>query len=133
MFVAPGVLRTLDVSACQILRYDTSVIQIVVAMQSRLFGFFLLKREFFRIQSTVSAESQSAFNSEKPKGATTLIREVLISLILQARDHFIHELTTLREEVIYAEDGRLINLKIKFLAQAQRRCSAREDETHAGD
>jgi hypothetical protein len=53
---------------------------------------------------------------------------VLISLILQPRDHFIHQLTTLREEFICAFFGRLVNLNIKFIAQAQRRYFAREDE-----
>jgi hypothetical protein len=52
----------------------------------------------------------------------------LISLILQPQDHFIHRLTTLREEFICAIAGRLINLNIKFLARAQRRCFARENE-----
>jgi hypothetical protein len=33
--------------------------------------------------------------SEKLQGCTTLIRKVLISLILQPRDHFIHQLITL--------------------------------------
>jgi hypothetical protein len=57
--------------------------------------------------------------SERPHGPTILIRKVLISLILQLRDHFIHQLATLREEFIYAVYGRLINIKIKFLARAQ--------------
>jgi DNA polymerase III delta prime subunit len=66
--------------------------------------------------------------SEKLQGSTTLIRKVLISLILQPRDHFIHQLTTLREEFICAVSGRLINLTITFRSRAQRRCFAREDE-----
>jgi hypothetical protein len=66
--------------------------------------------------------------SEKLHGCTTLIRKVLISLILQTRDHFIHQLITLREEFICSVFGRLINLNIKFIAQAQRRRCAREDE-----
>jgi hypothetical protein len=53
---------------------------------------------------------------------------VLISLILQSRDHFIHQLATLREEFICAVYGRLIKIKIKFLARAQGHCIAREDE-----
>jgi hypothetical protein len=53
---------------------------------------------------------------------------VLISLILQPRYHFIHQLITLREHFIYAAFGRLVNLNIKFMAQAQRRYFAREDE-----
>jgi hypothetical protein len=53
---------------------------------------------------------------------------VLISLILQPRDHFIHQLITLREELTCAIFGRLVNLNIKFIAQAQRGYFAREDE-----
>jgi hypothetical protein len=67
-------------------------------------------------------------DSENPQGATRRIRKVLISFILQPRDHFIDQLTTLREEFICAVYGRLINITITFLAQAQRRCFAREDE-----
>jgi hypothetical protein len=33
--------------------------------------------------------------SEKLQGCTTLIQKVLISFILQSRDHFIHQLITL--------------------------------------
>jgi hypothetical protein len=66
--------------------------------------------------------------SEKLQGCTTLIRKVLISLILQPRDHFIHQLITLREAFICAVFGRLVNLNIKFVAQAQRQYFAGEDE-----
>jgi hypothetical protein len=66
--------------------------------------------------------------SEKWQGCKTLIRTVLISLILQPRDHFIHQLITLREESICAVFSCLVNLNIKFIAQAQRRYFAREDE-----
>jgi hypothetical protein len=69
-----------------------------------------------------------AMESEKLHGCTTLIRKVLISLILQPRDHFIHQLITLREEFIYVAFGCLVNLNIKSIAQAQRRYFAREDE-----
>jgi hypothetical protein len=58
--------------------------------------------------------------SEKVQGCTTPIRKVLISRILQPRDHFIYQLITLREEFICAVFGRLVNLNIKFIAQAQR-------------
>jgi hypothetical protein len=53
---------------------------------------------------------------------------VLISLILQPRFHFIHQLIALPEEFICAVFGRLVNLNIKFIAQTQRRYFAREDE-----
>jgi hypothetical protein len=65
--------------------------------------------------------------SEKLQGCTILIRKVLISLILQTRDHFIHQLITLREEFICELLVGLVNLTIKFIAQAQRRYFARDD------
>jgi hypothetical protein len=66
--------------------------------------------------------------SEKLQGCTMLIRKVLIFLILQPRDHFIHQLITLRKEFICAVFGRLVNLNIKFVAQTQRQYFAKEDE-----
>jgi hypothetical protein len=66
--------------------------------------------------------------SEKLQGSTTLIRKVLISLILQSRDHFIHQLITLREEFTCAIFGRLVNLNIKFIVKVQRQYFARENE-----
>jgi hypothetical protein len=66
--------------------------------------------------------------SEKLQGCTTPIRKVLISLILQPRDLFIQQLIPLREEFTCAIFGRLVNLDIKFIAQAQRRYFAGEDE-----
>jgi hypothetical protein len=70
----------------------------------------------------------SAMESEKLQGCTTLIRKVLISLILQPRDHFIHQLITLGEEFFCAVFGCLVHLNIKVIAQARRRYFAREDE-----
>jgi hypothetical protein len=66
--------------------------------------------------------------SKKLHGSPPLIRKVLILLISHPRDHSIHDSTILREDFIRAASGRLINLSIKFLPQAQRRCFAREDE-----
>jgi hypothetical protein len=66
--------------------------------------------------------------SQKLQGCTTLVRRVLISLIFQPRDHFIHQLITIREEFICAVFRRLVNLNITFITQAQRRYCAREDE-----
>jgi hypothetical protein len=66
--------------------------------------------------------------SEKLQGHTTFIRKVLIFLILQPRDYFIHQSITLRKEFICAIFGRLVNLNIKVIAQAQRRYFAREDK-----
>jgi hypothetical protein len=50
-----------------------------------------------------------------------------MSLILQPRDHFVHQLKTLREEFICAVSGRLVNLTITFLSWVQKRCFQRED------
>jgi hypothetical protein len=69
--------------------------------------------------------------SEKLPGSVTSIRKVLISLILQPRDHFIHQFKTLREEFICAVYGHLINLSIKWPAQGQRRSFAGEDDVPA--
>jgi hypothetical protein len=69
-----------------------------------------------------------AMESEKLQDCKALIRKVLISLILQPRDHFIHQLITLQEEFICAVFGCLVNLNIKLIAQVQRRYFAREDE-----
>jgi hypothetical protein len=66
--------------------------------------------------------------SERLQGSATLIRKVLIAVILQPHDHFIHQLGTLREEFICAVYRRSIKLDIKYLAQAQRRCFAREGD-----
>jgi hypothetical protein len=71
--------------------------------------------------------------SEKPEGTAPLIRKVFISLILQSRDHLIHQLTTLRKEFICAVYSCLIKLKMRSLVQAQKRCLAKEDEIRAGD
>jgi hypothetical protein len=66
---------------------------------------------------------------EKLQGCTTPIRKMLISLILQPRDHFIHQLSTLREEFTCAVFGDLVNLNIEFIVQVQKRDFAREDES----
>jgi hypothetical protein len=60
--------------------------------------------------------------------ATALIRKTTISLLFQPRGHFIHGLGTLREEFICSISGRLSNLRIKFLSQAEKRYFVREDE-----
>jgi hypothetical protein len=66
----------------------------------------------------IGSGGRGLMESEKLQGSGTLIRRMLISLILQPREYFIHQFITLREEFICAGFGRLINLKIKFVAQA---------------
>jgi hypothetical protein len=67
-------------------------------------------------------------DSDESRRVPTLIRKSLIALCLQDRGHFIHKLQTLREEFICAISGRLSNMRVQFLAKAQRRYFAREDE-----
>jgi hypothetical protein len=74
----------------------------------------------YRLISWTGSGGCGVMESEKLQGCTTFIQKVLISLILQPRDHFIHQLITLREEFVCAGFGRLVNLNIKFIAQAQR-------------
>jgi hypothetical protein len=52
--------------------------------------------------------------SDKRQSEARLIPKVLISFIFQPCDHWIHQLTTLREEFIYVISGRLINTAIKL-------------------
>jgi hypothetical protein len=59
---------------------------------------------------------------------TLLIRETVVSLIFQYRGHFIHQMTTLREEFICAGSGKLSHLPIKFLSDAQKCHFVHEDE-----
>jgi hypothetical protein len=70
-------------------------------------------------------------NSDGLRGVMTLIRKRLISLVVQEGHHFIHKLITLREGFICSISGRLANLQVKFLASAQKRHFAREDEIRA--
>jgi hypothetical protein len=46
------------------------------------------------------------------------------------RSSYSFGMTTLRDEFVCPVPGRLINLNIKFRAEAQKRCFAREDEIH---
>jgi hypothetical protein len=61
------------------------------------------------------------------KGVLRLFENVDVSHFVTLAQ-VIDQLITLREEFICAVCNCLINLNIKFLAQAQRRCFAREDE-----
>jgi hypothetical protein len=74
------------------------------------------------------ADGCGIMESERLQGSTTLIRNILIVLILQPRDRFIHQLGTLREEFICTISDLLISLDITYLAQTQRQYLAREDE-----
>jgi hypothetical protein len=60
------------------------------------------------------------------------MRKALVALVLQPREHFLHQMPTLREEFICAVSGRLININIKYLAEREKQL-AREDEIRAGD
>jgi hypothetical protein len=61
-FVRPQILMSTDVSDCEILCYDPAVIPMVVLLQPSRFIFFLLKKQFDRIRSTVPVQFSSVFN-----------------------------------------------------------------------
>lgn len=56
-----------------------------------------------------------------------MIRKYAMAVVMQPRGHFVHVLSTLREEFVCAVTGRLINLNSRFLMGVQR-AMAREDE-----
>jgi hypothetical protein len=62
MFVRPQILMSRDVSDCEILCYDPAIIPMVALLQPSRFIFFLLKRQFDRIWSTVPVQFSSVFN-----------------------------------------------------------------------
>jgi hypothetical protein len=49
------------------------------------------------------------------------MRKALIAFVLQSREHFLHQMPTLREEFICAISGRLININIKSRPSARGR------------
>jgi hypothetical protein len=64
--------------------------------------------------------------------ATTLMRKSLIALVIQPRGYFLHEMGTLRDEIISALSGRLVNLNIKYLAERGKEVF-QEDEIRADE
>jgi hypothetical protein len=59
------------------------------------------------------------------QGATTIMRKCLIALVMQPHQHFLHTMATLREELLCAVAGRLIDINIKYLAEREKACSTR--------
>jgi hypothetical protein len=74
-----------------------------------------------------------AIDAETIQGSTKRIRKVVICLILQPRDHFIHALETLREEFMGSVLRRLVNIARDWLFAAQRSSFARKDEIRGID
>jgi hypothetical protein len=74
-----------------------------------------------------------AKQGETMQGSTKRIRKVVICLMLQLRNHFLHALDTLREEFLCSVSSRLINIHINWLLAAQRSYLAREDEIRGID
>ena len=72
--------------------------------------------------------------SEKwaPK-VTTKIRHSLICLLLRPRNHFIHQIPSLREEYLCATFGRLANISLQYNLKCQRNYFQREDEIDSPD
>jgi hypothetical protein len=62
IFVSPQILMSRDVSDCEILCYDPAVISMMALLQPSRFIFFLLKKQFDRIRSTVPVQFSSVFN-----------------------------------------------------------------------
>jgi hypothetical protein len=62
MFVRPQTLMPRDVSDCEILCYDPAVISMMDLLQRSRFIFFLPKKQFDRIRSTVPVQFSSVFN-----------------------------------------------------------------------
>jgi hypothetical protein len=63
----------------------------------------------------------------------TRIRKVLICLMFQGRDYFIHGLEKLREEFFCAVSCRLVSISLKWMFAAQRRHFDRENEIRESD
>jgi hypothetical protein len=61
MFVRPQVLISRDVSDSEILCHDRAVIPMMAFLQPSRFIFFLLKKQFDRIRSTVPVQCSSIF------------------------------------------------------------------------
>jgi hypothetical protein len=61
IFVRPQILMSRGVSDCEILCSDPAVISIMALLQPSRFIFFLLKRQFDRIRSTVPVQFSSVF------------------------------------------------------------------------
>jgi hypothetical protein len=74
-----------------------------------------------------------AKQGETMQGSTKRIGKILICLMLQPRDHFLHALETLRGEFLCSVSRRLINIHINWLVAAQRSYLVREDEIRGID
>lgn len=89
--------------------------------RQEILKFHMLCEEFvYLLTFCTGSGTWGILESEKLHGSTTLIRKAMASLILQRRNHFIHQSTTLPEDFIGGVSDRLINLNIESLGQAQR-------------
>jgi hypothetical protein len=68
MFVRPQILMSRDVSDCEILCCDPAVIPMMALFQPSRFIFFLLKKQFDLIRSTVPVQFSSVFNFHQHPG-----------------------------------------------------------------
>jgi hypothetical protein len=68
MFVCPHILMSKDVSDCEVLCYERALIPMMALLQPSRFIFFLLKKQFDRIRSTVPVQlsSVSIFSNTRP-------------------------------------------------------------------
>jgi hypothetical protein len=63
--VHPGIAASLQMPACQILPFETSVIPHLAPIQPKLFAFDLLKKQCFRLQSKISVQFPPAFTLQQ--------------------------------------------------------------------
>jgi hypothetical protein len=67
--VALATAQALNVSECQILCYDPTIIPDPALLQPKLFTFFLSKDQFPRVQSKIPAAFKPAFTFEQHPGS----------------------------------------------------------------
>jgi hypothetical protein len=65
MFVPPDIPTSWDVSKCQILCFEPTLIPAIPRLQPKVFTFFPLKKQFNRIRSTVPVQFSPAFNFQQ--------------------------------------------------------------------
>jgi hypothetical protein len=90
MFVPMEVLTSVNVSACEILCFDPSVILRLVPLQPKGFPLFLPKRGFSQIRSRVPVPFFSVFNFEQYPSFPSRYNRDSVSLLSQLPKHLCH-------------------------------------------
>jgi hypothetical protein len=90
MFVAMEVLTRLNVSACEILCFDPSVILRLSHLQPKGFTFFLPKRGFSQIRSRLPVPFFSVFNFEQYPSFPSRSHRDNVYILSQLPKHLCH-------------------------------------------